>query len=332
MGKTLVLGASGFLGSHVTKKLCAQGRDVRILVRSSSNTAATDHLKLERCCGDVLDIGSLRQAFEGCSSVFYCVVDTRAWLQDPAPLYAVNVDGLRNAMDIALESGVQRFVFTSTFGTIGRRKDGPSSEADPFNWWEQAPEYIRCRVVAENLFMEYCSDKGLPGIACCIGNTYGPEDLGPTPHGNLVKDAALGKMPFYWDGGGPSLGIADAAEGMLLAEQKGRIGERYAFAERWVSFKELFGLAARAAGQKPPALKIPIALLYLSAFLTELVCKLLGKESNLTVSSIKCSRLLPNIDPGKAKTELGWQPNPIETSVQQAVDYYLGSSPSNTNK
>ena len=150
MGKTLVLGASGFLGSHVTKKLCAQGRDVRILVRSSSNTAATDHLKLERCCADVLDIDSLRQAFEGCSSVFYCVVDTRAWLQDPAPLYAVNVDGLRNAMDIALEAGVQRFVFTSTFGTIGRRKDGPSSETDPFNWWDEAPEYIRCRVVAEN--------------------------------------------------------------------------------------------------------------------------------------------------------------------------------------
>lgn len=323
MGKTLVLGASGFLGSHVTKKLCDEVRDVRVLVRSSSNTRATDHLDIERVHGDVLDAASLHKAMQGCSSVFYCVVDTRAWLQDPAPLYEVNVDGLRNAMDAALDCSVERFVFTSTFGTIGRRDDGPSTEADAFNWWDSAPEYIRCRVVAEKLFMEYCSDKGLPGIACCIGNTYGPGDIGPTPHGALVKGAAQGKMPLYWDGGGPSLGIEDAAGGMLLAEQKGQIGERYAFAERWVSFRELFSLSAKAGGVKPPSVKMPIALLYLAAFITEMVCKLLGRESNLTVSSIKCSRLLPDIDASKAKNELGWCPHPIEQSIQAAVDDYL---------
>jgi dihydroflavonol-4-reductase len=131
MGKTLVLGASGFLGSHVTKKLCDQGRDVRVLVRSSSNTRATDHLDIERVHGDVLDAASLHQAMEGCSSVFYCVVDTRAWLQDPTPLYEVNVNGLRNAMDTALECSVERFVFTSTFGTIGRR---PRQNASILGW------------------------------------------------------------------------------------------------------------------------------------------------------------------------------------------------------
>lgn len=325
MGKTLVLGASGFLGSHVTKVLCEQGRDVRILVRPTSNTAATDHLHLERVFGDVLDADSLGQAMHDCDSVFYCVVDTRAWLADPAPLYQVNVDGLRNTMDAALAAGISRFVFTSTFGTIGKRKDGPSTEADAFNWWDDAPEYIRCRVVAENLFMEYCRDRALPGVACCIGNTYGPDDLAPTPHGNLVKQVALGKMPIYWDGGGPSVGIADAASGMVLAEERGRTGERYAFAERWVSFKELFALAARAAGRKPPVMKIPIPLLYLCAYISEGVCKLLGRESNLTVSSIKCSRLLPDIDPAKARAELGWQPSPIEQSIEQAVEYYLNN-------
>jgi dihydroflavonol-4-reductase len=322
MGKTLVLGASGFLGSHVTKELCLQGRDVRVLVRQTSNTAATDHLPLERVVGDVLDADSLRRAMQGCDTVFYCVVDTRAWLQDPAPLYQVNVEGLRNAMDAALAAGISRFAFTSTFGTIGRRNDGPSTEADAFNWWDDAPEYIRCRVVAENLFMDYCRERALPGVACCIGNTYGADDLAPTPHGNLVKQVALGKIPIYWDGGGPSVGITDAARGMILAEQKGRVGERYVFAERWLNFRELFELAAKTADAKPPAIKIPIPLLYLSAYISELVCKLLGRESNLTVSSIKCSRLLPDVDPGKARTELGWQPNPIEQSIEQAVAYY----------
>jgi dihydroflavonol-4-reductase len=326
MHKTLVLGASGFLGSHVTRVLCEQGRDVRVLVRQTSNTEAIDHLPLERTHGDVLDSASMKLAMRGCDSVFYCVVDTRAWLRDPTPLYRVNVDGLRNAMDAALETGIKKFVFTSTFGTIGRREDGPSCETDAFNWWEDAPEYIRCRVLAENLFMEYCRDKNLPGVACCIGNTYGPVDVGPTPHGKLVKNTAQGQMPIYWDGGGPSLGIRDAAIGMILAEQKGRIGERYAFAERWVSFQELFSLAADHAGVRPPRVKLPLAVLYCAAFVSGLISRLLRRDSNLTVSSIKCSSLLPDINASKARTELGWAPEPIEKSIAQAVDYYMDSA------
>ena len=129
-------------------------------------------------------------------------------------------------------------------------------------------------------------------------------------------------MPLYWDGGGPSLGIEDAAQGMLLAEEKGHPGERYAFAERWVSFAELFDLAASAGGVKPPRLKLPIPLLYTMAFATALVCRLLGRESSMSVSSIKCSRMLPDIDARKAKEQLGWQPRPIEDSIAAAVADY----------
>ena len=92
-GKTLVVGASGFLGSHVTKQLVAAGRDVRVFMRKTSDSRATDKLDIERCYGDVLDIDSLKAAMAGCQTIFYCVVDTRAWLRDTAPLFRVNVDG-----------------------------------------------------------------------------------------------------------------------------------------------------------------------------------------------------------------------------------------------
>ncbi|MBT4520825.1 MAG: NAD-dependent epimerase/dehydratase family protein [Halieaceae bacterium] len=327
MSKKLVVGASGFLGSHVTKALVAAGQDVRVLVRPTSNTESIDHLKLELVHGNVLDSTSLEKAMNGCESVYYCVVDTRAWLQDPTPLYRVNVDGLRNTMDAFLARGAGKFMFTSTFGTLGRRCDGPSTEADAFNWWEDAPEYIRCRVVAENLFMEYCRDKGLPGVACCVGNTYGPGDVGPTPHGNLVRLAAQGRLPVFWDGGGPSLGIEDAARGMILAEQRGRIGERYVFAQRWVSFKELLTLAATSGGRRPPWIRVPIPVLDGIAKITERVCRFLNLESVVTASSIKCARMLPNVKCEKAERELEWIPSPVEQSVHKAVDYYLNRMP-----
>ena len=110
----LVLGASGFLGSHVVKALVASGRPVRILTRPSSDTAMTDHLDLERHQGNVFDRDALRKAMQGCSSVFYCIVDTRSWLRDSTPLYQTNVHGSRVAMEIALEMDIQRFVFTSS--------------------------------------------------------------------------------------------------------------------------------------------------------------------------------------------------------------------------
>ena len=52
----------------------------------------------------------------GCGDVFYCVVDTRAWLRDPAPLFRTNVEGLRHVLDAAVEADLRRFAFTSTIG------------------------------------------------------------------------------------------------------------------------------------------------------------------------------------------------------------------------
>jgi len=323
MSKALVMGASGFLGSHVVKELVAAGRGVRVMVRSSSDTRAIDHLDVERVTGDITDERAMVSAMEGCSSVFYCIVDTRAWLRDPAPLYKTNVDGLGRAMDVALNAGIKRFVFTSTYGTIGINASGVSTEEDAFNWWDKAPDYIRCRVKAENLFMEYCRDKGLPGVACCVGNTYGADDFAPTPHGKLVKDVARGRMAFYWDGGGPVVGIRDAAKALLLAEQKGVVGERYIIAERWVDYRELFACAAKTAGVEPPKLRIPLFILYTMAGIADFVSFLTRKDNNLSVASIRCSTMLPNVDNAKARNELGWTPQPIENSVEEAVNFYL---------
>ena len=123
------------------------------MVRASSDTSATDHLDIERVVGAIDDAEALRSAMADCDSVFYCVVDTRAWLRDPAPLYHTNVECLRVVLDAAIASGLQRFVFTSTFGTIGRNPTGISTEEDAFNWWDQAPDYVKCRVQAENLLL-----------------------------------------------------------------------------------------------------------------------------------------------------------------------------------
>ncbi len=322
MTKALVMGASGFLGSHIVMELVAAGRDVRIMVRTSSNTRAIDNLDVERVVGEITDREAIASAMAGCDTVYHSIVDARPWLRDPTPLYETNVEGLRRSMDVALETGVKHFIFTSTFGTIGINPSGISTEEDKFNWWDKAPHYIRCRVEAEDLFMAYCRDKGLPGVAMCVGNTYGANDVAPTSHGKLVKDVASGNMPVYWSGGGPSVGIRDAARAMLLAEEKGHIGERYIIAERWVDFKELFALAAKAGGVAPPKIRVPVFLLYTAAGLLDVASFFTRKDYRVNVASIRCATMLPNVDSSMAREELGWAPEPIEKSIEEAVAFY----------
>ena len=141
-GTKLVMGASGFLGSHVTRQLVERGDQVRVWIRESSSTVAFDDLDVERHHGDLDDDAALRAAMKDVDTVFYCIVDARAWLRDPAPLYATNVEALRNVLDAAVEVGVPKFVFCSTVGTIAIAESGLADETMPHNWRHLGGAYI----------------------------------------------------------------------------------------------------------------------------------------------------------------------------------------------
>jgi len=120
----------------------------------------------------------------------------------------------------------------------------------------------------------------------------------------------------------PSVGIRDAAKAMLLAEEKGRVGERYIIAERWVDFKELFASAAKVAGVAPPKTRIHLFMLYAMAGIADVLSFITRKDNRLSVASIRCSTLLPDVDSAKARNELDWVPEPVEKSIEEAVNFY----------
>src|ERR1700724_3082403 len=96
----LVIGANGFLGSHVTRTLVESGADVRVMGRKGAKTMGIDDLAVQRFYGDMFDTEVLREAMTGCDDVYYCVVDTRAWLRDPSPLVRTNVAGTRSGLAV----------------------------------------------------------------------------------------------------------------------------------------------------------------------------------------------------------------------------------------
>ncbi|MCW2519166.1 MAG: 3 beta-hydroxysteroid dehydrogenase/Delta 5--_4-isomerase [Mycobacterium sp.] len=322
--KRLVIGASGFLGSHVTRQLVARGDAVRVLLRTTSSIKAIDDLTVERHYGDVFDDDALRAAMEGVDDVFYCVVDARAWLRDPAALFRTNVEGLQHVLRAAVDADLHRFVFTSSIGTIGIPSDDrPATEDAAMNWADRGGGYIQSRVAAENLVLEYAAERGLPAVATCVANTYGPGDYAPTPHGGLLAAAARGRMPVYLkDTASEVVGIEDAAAALLLAAEKGRNGERYIVSERFMTAHDLYGAAAAAGGVQPPRYGIPLGVASALGRVGDLAATVLRRDMALSSLSIRLMHIMPPMDHGKAERELGWQPQPIHDSIQRAVDWY----------
>jgi dihydroflavonol-4-reductase len=326
--KKLVIGASGFLGSHVTRQLAAAGEHVRVMLRSTSSTKGIDDLPVERCYGDVFDDAALSAAMAGCDVVYYCVVDARMWLRDPAQLFRTNVDGLRHVLDAATEAthkDLRKFVYTSTTGTLAISAVRPVTEDDPHNW-DEGGAYIQARIAGEDLVMRYVRDKGLPAVALCISTTYGPGDWAPTPHGSVIAQVAAGRFPFYMDYSAEIVGIEDAARAMVLAAEKGRDGERYIISDRYMSIRQLHEIAARAVGRRPPRIPIPMPALRTAARVNDLAARLLNRDLPLAYAGMRMAELMSPLDHSKAQRELGWTPEPVEDSIRKAAQFFVACS------
>jgi dihydroflavonol-4-reductase len=321
----LVIGANGFLGSHVTRQLVATGAEVRVIVRPTSNTRTIDDLAVERFHGDLFDTTTLTKAMDGCDVVYHCAVDTRAWLRDPSPLFRANVEGLRNVLDIARRADLKRFVFTSSYVTIGRKRGRRATEGDKYTWRRSDGPYPLSRLQAEELVLRYADEFGLPAVAMCVATTYGAGDWGGTPHGAFIAGTVLGKLPFLMDGISLEVvGVDDAARALLLAAEHGRNGERYIISEKMLPLTDVVRIAADEVGVRPPSRSIPLPALYGLGALGSLKVRFSGSEGEqLSLKSVRMMRAEAELDHTKATQELGWHPQPVEDSIRAAARFWM---------
>jgi len=264
----------------------------------------------------------VREAMDGVDDVYYCVVDTRAWLRDPSPLFQTNVAGLRKVLDVAVTQGLRRFIFTSTYVTVGRRRGRVATEDDVIrSRW--LTHYVQSRIAAEDLVMRYVAEAGLPAVAMCVSTTYGGGDWGRTPHGAIIAGAVFGKLPFVMNGIElEAVGVDDAARAMILAAEHGRIGERYLISERMISIKEVVRIASNETGVPPPRRAISVPALYAMGALGSLRARFTGKDAELSLESVRMMRAEADVDHSKAVRELGWRPRPVEDSIREAARFW----------
>jgi dihydroflavonol-4-reductase len=322
--RALVTGATGFVGAAVARALAAQGWEVRVLVRAGSDLSNVLKLAVEVVEGDLADVASLERALVGCRGLFHVAADYRLGAQDPKPLYRTNVEGTRNILNAARTAGVGRVVYTSSVATVGIPADGsPGNELTPVTLANMIGHYKRSKFLGEEVAVD-AARNGMPVVIVNPSTPVGPGDIKPTPTGQLVLDAAAGRMPAYVDTGLNIVHVDDVAQGHLLAFEHGRVGERYILGGEDMTLRTILAEISRLVGRAPPRIRLPYAAVLPMAYVAEGFAKIRGRSGRLTLEGVRMSRKRMFFSSRKAASELGYHWRPPALAFEDALRWFRG--------
>lgn len=320
--KALVTGATGFVGAAVARALLRDQWQVRVLARRGSDRRNLKNLDVEVSEGDLTDVGSLQRAAQGCEGLFHVAADYRLGAPDPKELYRSNVEGTRNVLSAAQRCGVQRIVYTSSVATIGIPADGtPGDERSANSLDNMIGHYKRSKYLAEEVVRE-AAQAGLSVLIVSPSTPVGPGDLKPTPTGQLVLDAAAGRMPAYVDTGLNIVHVDDVAAGHLLAYERGKAGERYILGGQDMSLREILEMIAALVGRSPPRVRLPYGVVLPIAYVAEGFARLSGRSGRITLEGVRMSRKKMFFSSAKAVRELGYRWRAPVQACEDAIRWF----------
>lgn len=317
MSKTLLTGATGFIGSHLARALITRGDDLRVTLRAGSDAGPIESLGAERVRCDVLDRRAVRRALRGVDRVFHTAGVTSVRPEDAERLFEVNVVGTRTVLEECLRAGVERVTYTSSAAALGpARRGGAADERQVFSAGHLGIPYVDS-VHAGEVEALALVEEGLPLV--CVNPTvaFGPGDVHVTST-RLVRSFLLGHVPAYADGGLNVVDVRDVAAGHLLADAHGEVGQRYLLGGRNFTFDRLFADLSRMSGTPPP-LKVPRGL----AIATAGALSIGPGPSTLGATEALAASQFWTYRSTKAKRELGWRARPHEETLQDTLAWYL---------
>jgi dihydroflavonol-4-reductase len=316
MAKTLVTGASGFIGSHVARALADRGDELRLLARRGSSLEHLGDLEFEKATGDVTDRRAVRRAMKGVDRVFHLAGSTSMRAEDRDRTFAVNVTGTRNVVEEAARTEVEQVVHTSSAGAIGpARPGGTADETQPFSAGHLGIAYVNSKHEAEVEALRAAA-RGLPVVVVNPTFVLGPDDPSGTSN-TLVKRVMLRQIPFFVDGGLNIVDVRDVAAGHLLASRKGKVGERYILGGRNFTLGRLFADIGRISGVPPPPVKVSPQLTGAAIA----VARRVGFPVPVSEDEVRSAQHWWTYRSTKANKELGFKPRPHEETLEDTVSW-----------
>ena len=319
----LVTGATGFIGPHLIRELLSRGHFCRCLVRDPKKLGIIESNNLEVFVGDI----TRAETLNGVARQIDCVLHlaTLGHMNNftvlPEMFEAVNVHGAINIMNAALEAGVKRVVHCSSVAAMGICADNPATEESrciPHH------PYGKSKLKAEEAVRSMVASHGLPACIIRFSMVYGPGDWR-----DMLKLTRLAKKGLFPKVGNrpkltPLIHVDDAVQGILLAAEKGRIGETYLITNAESEpFDRLRKLILESLGIWRPSLFVPEKLALGLATMVESIFTRLGWAPPVSHKNIESTLADRVFSIRKAEKELGFRPTiDPAAGIRQTVEWY----------
>jgi nucleoside-diphosphate-sugar epimerase len=309
--RAFVTGGGGFIGRQVVNHLRARGVEVRAIARSDASAERLRRAGCEVVIGDVLDATLLRGAMDGIDAAYHLAGDYRVGIGDgerPA-MEAANVTATERVLDAAHVAGVPRIVHVSTVNAFGdteyRVVDETFERPRPYRYVSFYDETKHRAHLAARERIE----AGAPIVVAMPGGVYGPGDHSSL--GGVLDQAARGALPALTFGDlGMNMGhVDDIAEGIVLAGERGGIGEAYVLGGELTTLAELVRRVAAIAWQRPPRLTTPTWALRVASPIVKRFGSDLGEIVRASAGVTYWAT------DGKARAELGYAPRDLESGL-----------------
>ncbi|HEX6687057.1 MAG TPA: NAD-dependent epimerase/dehydratase family protein [Solirubrobacterales bacterium] len=318
--KVFVTGGTGFIGGTVVRQLRERGDDVVCLVRSPEKASKLTALGAQVLSGDLGDAEAMRNGMEGCDAVVHAAAMYEVGIpvkQHPA-MWEANVAGTERTMKAALEAKVPKIVYVSTCGIFGNTHRKVVDETYEHPGKEFTSYYEETKLEAHKIVKRMIED-GLPATIVQPGGVYGPEDTSQVA--DLLQEFFAGKLPLLPF---PEFGICmthvdDIAGGILLALDKGKVGETYVLSGPVTTMREAIETVAAVSGRKAPKRAMPVPLLKAMTPIGPLVGKLMGQPPNLRELISSADGVTFWASHEKASRELGYAPRGMEEGWRQTL-------------
>ncbi len=326
--KVLVTGATGHLGTILTKALKERGDEVTCFILPGESISQISHYCDHILYGDVRDLDSIIIACKGIDVVFHTagIIDISSSRKMKKLMKSVNIDGVKHVIRACKETNVSRLIYTSSVHAIQEEKGNKETkESSSFNPSFIKGSYAKTKAIATQLVID-ASKEGLETIIVHPAGIIGPEDYAMSHMGHLIYSYLKGNFRTYTSGGYNFVDVRDVVKGMLLAQEKGQSGECYILSGEYHSIKELLTYLKEITKNKRPLIWIPHWLAYIVSPFALLYYRIKKTKPLFTPYSLSTLKSNSNYSYQKAHTSFGYRvtsfKQTIEDTISWARNYY----------
>jgi dihydroflavonol-4-reductase len=320
--RVFVTGGTGFIGGHVVRKLRERGDDVRALVRTPAKGSALQELGCELVPGSLSDADAIRAGMEGCDAAIHgaAVYEVGIPESQHRAMYEANVVGTETVLRAALAANVPKVVYISTVAAFGNTRGEVVDETYEHPGTSYTSYYEQTKVEAHRLAKRLIAEDGLPATLVQPGGVYGPDDHSAI--GQQMNQFLAGRLPLlpFPETGFNLVHVEDVANGVLLALDKGKVGEAYVLGGEITTMRGLMDTLAQVSDRKPPKRTMPTGLLKAMTPIGPVVGKLMGQPPNLRELISTADNVTFWAKHDKAMAELGYSPRGLEQGLRDTLE------------